>query len=393
MDLDLTTTHAAAPSSEHERVRAAGPVVWSDALNGWLISSYDDVKTVLSDANAFANEGTPVAESFAPEAMLVTDSPLHHKIRAVWARPTSLSAAARMDEPMQRIADALLIPAARRLEAGESLDLVPLFESFTSEVITVLMDIPRDHRGDFQRWNRMISDSALLALEKDAPDNAGQIAKREVYAFLEAEAANRRARLRAGDEPDDLVSLMVAAEGRNGITASIALDNLVNLFLGALDTTVRWLGNIVVTLARHPATREQVRTDRSLLPQAAEEVMRLETVIQLSQRIVRGDGVALRGQALRAGQNVYVLPGAANRDPAVFAEPNRFDIHRKGKLHMGFGFGIHQCLGMNIARQEAVVFIGRMFDLLPDLDIADCRYGPTWSLWGPQALVVKASSR
>ena len=368
-------------------------MIWSDALNGWLISSYDDVKTVLSDATAFANEGTPVAESFAPEAMLVTDSPLHHKIRAVWARPTSLSAAARMDEPMQRIADALLIPAARRLEAGENLDLVPLLESFTSEVITVLMDIPRDHRGDFQRWNRMISDSALLALEKDAPDNAGQIAKREVYAFLEAEAANRRARLRAGDEPDDLVSLMVAAEGRNGITASIALDNLVNLFLGALDTTVRWLGNIVVTLARHPATREQVRTDRSLLPQAAEEVMRLETVIQLSQRIVRGDGVALRGQALRAGQNVYVLPGAANRDPAVFAEPNRFDIHRKGKLHMGFGFGIHQCLGMNIARQEAVVFIGRMFDLLPDLDIADCRYGPTWSLWGPQALVVKASSR
>lgn len=392
MDLDLTTTHGATPWSRLEPVSAAGPVVWCDALDGWLVSSYDGVKKVLSDAGAFSNEGTPVAQSFAPEAMLVNDGPLHHAIRAVWARPTAMSAAAQMDGPMQQMFEALLRPAVATLRGGSSVDLVHLFEDFTSDVITMLMDIPRDRRGDFQRWNRMISDSALLALEKDDPGHAGQVAKREVYAFLGAEVIKRRDRLAAGEEPADLIALMVAAEDKGGITESIVLDNLVNLFLGALDTTVRWLGNATAMLVRHPDVRSQVLADRSLLPQVLEEVMRLETVIQLSQRIVCRDGVEIHGQPVKAGQNVYVLPGAANRDAAAFEDPHRFDIHRKRKLHMGFGFGIHQCLGMNIARQEALVAIGQMLDLLPDLEIVECRYGPTWSLWGPQALIVKIAA-
>lgn len=393
MDIDLTVRSGAGPSAEHERLRAQGGAVWSDALNGWLITSYDGVKQVLSDARSFTNEGTPVARSFAPEAMLVTDSPLHHKIRAVWAKATALPAASGMADPMQTMADDLLLHAAARLNAGETLDLVPLFEHFTSEVITLLMDIPRDRSGDFQRWNRTISDAALGTLEKSGTGDAGQVARAEVYAFLAEEAEKRRARFAAGEQPGDMIALIVAAEGVGDITPSIALDNLVNLFLGALDTTVRWLGNCVVALHRLPDVAAQVRADRALLPRAIEEVMRLDTVIQLTQRIVRADGLVVDGQALQAGQNIYALPGAANRDPAVFANPHGFDLMRRAKLHMGFGFGMHQCLGMNIARQEAVTFIGRMLDLLPALEIAQCHYGPTWSLWGPQVLMVQAAAK
>lgn len=389
MILDLTTTHGATPWSRLEHVCAAGPIVWCTSLDGWLVSSYEGVKKVLSDKAAFSNEGTPVSQSFAAEAMLVNDGPLHNVIRSVWAKPTAMAAAANMTDRMQHIFDMLLDPLAVELGDGKNVDLVKVFEDFTSEVITILMDIPRDRRDDFQRWNRMISDSALLALEKDDPGNAGQIAKQEVYAFLFAEMVNRQHRLAEGEEPEDLISLMVAAQGQGGITQSVVLDNLVNLFLGALDTTARWLGNIIVTLVRHPDVRSQIQLDRSLLPQALEEVMRLETVIQLTQRIVRGDSVEIHGQPLKSGQNVYVLPGAANRDWMAFDDPHRFDIHRKRKLHMGFGFGIHQCLGMNIARQEAQVAIGRLLDLLPELEIIECRYGPTLSLWGPQALVVR----
>ena len=388
MDIDLTTQGGMTPVAELERLRRAGPIVWSEALNGWLVTSYDGVKQVLSDARSFTNEGTPVAQSFAPEAMLVTDSPLHHKIRAVWARPTAMSAAVAMETAMTKAADRLLLEAGERLRVGEVVDLVPLFESFTSEVITLLMDIPRDRGADFQRWNRTISDASLGSLEKSGAGDAGQAAKAEVYSFLGAEVTNRRKRLAAGEQPGDMISLMVAAEGHNGITQSIALDNLVNLFLGALDTTVRWLGNSVVTLQNVPGVQAQVRQDRTLLPKAIEEVMRMDTVIQLTQRIVCADGVVVGGQALAAGENVYALPGAANRDPAAFSDPHRFDLARKAKLHMGFGFGMHQCLGMNIARQEALTWVGRMFDLLPAFNIVTCRYGPTWSLWGPQELRV-----
>lgn len=389
MILDLTTTDGATPWSRLEDVCAAGPIVWCTSLDGWLVSSYEGVRKVLSDKAAFSNEGTPVSQSFAPEAMLVNDGPLHNVIRSVWAKPTAMTAAANMADQMQQMFDILLPPMIAEIRDGKTIDLVKVFEDFTSEVITMLMDIPRDRRDEFQRWNRLISDSALLALEKDDPGHSGQIAKQEVYAFLFAEMVNRQHRLARGEKPEDLISLMAAAQGQGGITESVVLDNLVNLFLGALDTTVKWLGNIVVTLVRHSDVQSQIRLDRSLLPQALEEVMRLETVIQLSQRIVRADGAEIHGQALKSGDNVYVLPGAANRDCMAFDEPHRFDIHRKRKMHMGFGFGIHQCLGMNIARQEAQVAIGRLLDLLPELEVVECRYGPTLSLWGPQALVVR----
>jgi cytochrome P450 len=332
-----------------------------------------------------------VGEAFSPEAMLVIDGPLHHKIRAVWAKPTSLSAADALSDSIRSIADAILAPAAKLLETGETIDLVGLFEEFTSEIIILLMDIPRDHRGDFQRWNRVISDSALLTLGKSDPREEAKEAKDEVYALLRAEIQKRHALFACGQQPEDLISLMVAAEGRDGITASTVLGNLLNLFLGALDTTVRWLGNIVVTLHRHPDVLARIRADPSLLPQAIEEVLRLETIIQMTARIVRKE-VVIHGQALQPGDFVYLLPGAANRDPSVFPDPDSFDIDRKPKLHMGFGFGIHQCLGMNIARKEANIFIGRMLDMLPDLTIAQCTYEPAWSLRGPQELLVRSAS-
>ena len=128
--------------------------------------------------------------------------------------------------------------------------------------------------------------------------------------------------------------------------------------------------------------------DRSLLPQALEEVMRVESVVQLTLRIVRNDGIELGGQLLKAGDFVYAMPGAANRDPLVFERPGEFDIFRKPKLHLGFGFGMHQCLGMSIARKEALTFFNHLFDTLPNLGITECDYGPAWTLWGPNKLVV-----
>ena len=106
MDIDLSIRNETSPSSEHERLRAAGPVVWSEALAGWLVSSYDDVKEILSDSNNFSNEGTSVADTFAPEAMLVTDGSLHHKIRAVWAKKAALR---RLGQPIDMARSVLLL--------------------------------------------------------------------------------------------------------------------------------------------------------------------------------------------------------------------------------------------------------------------------------------------
>ena len=393
MDLDLSLRPpGGSPFAEHERVRAHGPIFWSASLHGWVVCSYSDVKTVISDSANYSNENTPIAQTFGAEAMLVTDSPLHRDIRKVWAKPASVSGVTAITGDIERVVGSRIEPVAARLNAGGAVDIIAIFEEIVAEVTALLMDISPEHKFDLLRWNRIISDSAVLALEESDPRfKEREDAKEGVFALLRVAVKDRRERFARGEAPQDLVSLMVAAEGHDGITQSIALDNLLNLLLGALDTTVRWLGNILVVLHRHPHVLAAIRADRSLLPQAMEEVMRLESVVQLTLRIVRTDGIKLCGQALKAGDLVYAMPGAANRDPLAFERSGDFDILRKPKLHLGFGFGMHQCLGMNFARKEVLTFLNQLFTRAPNLMIAECDYGPSWILWGPRRLVVSAT--
>jgi cytochrome P450 len=158
-----------------------------------------------------------------------------------------------------------------------------------------------------------------------------------------------------------------------------------------LDTTVKWLGNVVTVLHRHPHVAAEVKADRSLLSQTIEEVMRLETVVQVTTRLVRRNGVELAGRMMKASDVVYVLPGVANRDPAVVERPEAFDIRRGYKPHLGFGFGMHHCLGVNIARMEVLCFIERCIDILPNFKVVECDYGNSWSIWGPVSLQLRAN--
>lgn len=393
MNLDFTTIPPEGnPFAELERVRAQGPIFWSDTLHGWVVSGYNDVKKVLSDSANFASENSPLSAAFGSEAMLVIDTPLHHKIRNVWAKSASVTGVAETTEVMEQVVKGIVDRLAERLRAGQEVDIPPLLEAFVSEMITSLMGIDRKYKDPLLNWNRVISDLATIPLEEDDP-RFGQRAeaKEGVFDLLRGEIADRIERFARGEEPQDLISLMVAAEGKDGISSSIVLNNCLNLVLGALDTTVRWTGNVLAVLHRHPDLLAEVRADRSLVPKALDEIMRFETIVQVTSRIVRTDGVTMGGQSLKQGDLIYAMPGAANRDPALFERPGELDIGRKPKLHLGFGFGMHICLGMNIARKEALTFINALFDAVPNLEIVECDYGPSWSLWGPLKLVVRAA--
>jgi cytochrome P450 len=287
------------------------------------------------------------------------------------------------------MADAVLAPAVAALRRGEPLDLVPVFQDFTTDVITALLAVPSERRGDFQRWNRAIMDSPQLKLEKDDPRYVARAGvKREISDFLDVQIDDRRARFAKGEKPDDLLALMVAAEGINGITREIAADNILNLFLGGLDTTVRWMGNVVSVLRRHPDALDEIVADRALIPQACEEVLRYETIIQMTPRRVLPADLEVAGQLLPQGKEVFLMSAAGNRDPAMFEDPDRFDIHRPARMHLGFGMGMHQCIGMHLARVEIAAFFNRLFDEAPRLDVLDLGYGSSWAIWGPERLVV-----
>jgi len=375
------------PYSALARLREAGPVVWSDNLNGWLVSSYAGVREVLGDVSRFTSAGTPVAEVFGLEAMLLNDTPLHHTMRAVWARAVSVAAVqARMAE-LQANARRVLEPIASRLNAGEAVDFIPVFRDFVMEFIALSFDVSRENLDVFENWSRMSADTPALGLEEgsEAAERHNK-ARADVVALVAAEMENRRKRLAQGEQPSDLVTPMVAAVGQNGITEKMAADNLFNFILGAMDTTEKWLGNVVVRLAEDPELRARVDADRKLITPMVDEVMRFDTVAQTIQRRVREPGTELAGQHLKGGDAVYLMLGAANRDGSEFSDPDRFDLSRTGSTNLGFGYGFHHCLGINIARTEVVAFIGVLLDLFGPLRVAECDRGNSWGLWGPRGL-------
>lgn len=370
------------------------PVAWDASLGGWTVKSYDLVRQALRDPERFTSEGGAIAENLAGQAMLVTDSPVHDAVRGLWANSFSGRTAAARRQELEALADSLLEPALSHLQRGAVVDLVPLLKEFAGRVVLGLLSFSRVSAADFRRWYELVLDSAAFSISPNHPLYIDRCeAKAEIYEVLKAEVSDRRERLKRGEKPTDLVSMIVSAEDRGGITGTVILDNVFNLFTGGADTTVRWMGNSVVILYADRPALEKIRANPLLLPQALEEVMRLKSVTRFAVRTVRADGVELAGQPLSRGDTVYLLTSTANHDPAVFSDPERFDIHRRGKPHLGFGYGMHQCIGMNLARVEAQALIGRLITAAPELEVAEVEYGDETVVRGPQRLAVRRLQR
>lgn len=393
MNIDLALgTDGALPAAEFAAWRESGEVVWSEGAQGWLVLSYETVRSAISDVARFTQQGTAIAEVFGGEAMLVNDTPMHHTIRAVWAKQASAAAIETRASDIEALALTVLDGATDRLSAGESVDLIPLFREFVTQFIAESFEVPSDGLGVFRLWSELSAETPVLGVEEGSEAQRRHKAAREgVFDLLREMIANRKARLARGEVLSDYTSLMVAAEGRGGITPAIVIDNLFNFILGAFDTTERWLAHIVVRLCREPSEFEQLSADRTLISGYNEEVMRLDTVAQVLQRRVRGDHIELGGKAMRSGDAVFLFLGVANRDPAAFTDPDTFDMRRSGPGHVGFGFGFHHCLGINIARQEARAFVQALVDRPTRLTVVDCDYGSTWALWGPRRLLMRSA--
>jgi pimeloyl-[acyl-carrier protein] synthase len=161
----------------------------------------------------------------------------------------------------------------------------------------------------------------------------------------------------------------------------------VNLLTAGHETTTNLIGNGLLTLLRHPDQLERLRADPSLMPTAIEEMLRFESPLQRNPRRVAVD-LELRGQALRRGDFVLQVLGAANRDPAQFPDPDRFDVGRRTNAHVAFGFGVHFCLGAPLARLEGGIAIGTVLRRMPGLRLAagDVRWQRSPLLRGLEAL-------
>jgi cytochrome P450 len=229
-------------------------------------------------------------------------------------------------------------------------------------VIAEMLGVPAADRERFKSW----SDELVALLDPlQAANGLGgaQRAYTELTEYFRGVFAERR---RAPQ--DDLVSAMLAVDESGDVLSETELFSLCMLLLGAgHETTTNLLGNAVLALLRHPAERRRLQDDPSLIATAVEEFLRFDSPIQATDRVATAD-CEIGGQRIREGEIVAVILGAANRDPARFADPDRLDIGRADNDHLAFGQGVHFCLGAALARLEAQIALPALFRHFPDLD-------------------------
>nr|WBO81690.1 cytochrome P450 [Streptomyces sp. SBE_14.2] len=297
-------------------------------------------------------------------SLLVANAPDHGRLRASMAQKFTARGVAALEDGVVRITDALL-DELRRAEGP--VDFMDAFAfRLPAHVICELMGIPEADRARFRRYA-----ADLMATLEPASDPAAHEAQ---LAAADRAAAEVDAyftdliRARRADPRDDLVTGMLAARDEGLLRDDAELvANLASLLLAGFETTTHLLGNGLRLLFEHPEVAAGLRDGTVPVEGFVEEVLRYDSPVQLSNRVALADGVTLGGVPAPAGTHVVLLLGAANRDPARYADPDRFDPTRADIRPLSFGGGAHYCLGALLARLEATVAFGRLPTSIPGL--------------------------
>ena len=316
--------------------------------------SYEAVRTVLSDTDLFSSKiyETITGPLMGP-TILEMDEPEHRLYRQLQQQAFARATMDRWEVELVR-------PLVERMFAefrdAARADLVQvLFNPIPIRVIAALLGLPEEDVPEFGRlgWE-------LIGFRDDM--DAALAASARLHAYFSAILAARR------DDPrDDMVTVLANAEVDGArLSDEEIIGFLRNLLPAGAETTSRSSASLAYALLTHTDQLEAVRADRSLIPQAIEEGIRWETPLLnfVRQAVVDVD---LEGTTIPAGSVVMVNLGAANHDESRWSEPDRFDIFRPKKPHIGFGHGAHQCLGMHLARLESAVMLGLVLDELPGL--------------------------
>jgi cytochrome P450 len=348
------------------RLRETDPVHLTP-VGIWRLTRHADVERLLRDVPTgvrMADGGTmnpnPVPGGGGPsEFMLQQDPPNHTRLRKLVSRAFTPNAVARMREHVQEIVTRQL----DRVASAGRMDLIAdLALPVPATVICEMMDVPLADRDRFTVWT---ADATHLLAAVFAPPELmerGIAAVNELRAYFEALIAERRARL-----GDDLLSELIRAEeAGDRLTNSELISQSLGLLIAGFETTIGLIGNGVLALIRHPAELAKLRAHPELIGSAVEECLRYDGPILLTVRYLRED-TAFGDQVIPRDAMVWAMLAAAHRDPAVFPDPDRFDIARQGHPNLAFGGGIHYCLGAHLARMEAQVAIGSLVSRFTDL--------------------------
>ena len=377
----LAPEFIANPYPYYQRLRETAPMHLTP-LGFYVASRHADIATVLRDKRFGKDFAGRMSRRHGPEIleepvyrsmrhwMLQQDPPDHTRLRGLVVRAFTARRVEDMRPRIQEIVDGII----DRVEARGRMDLIADFAfRLPVTVICDMLGIPAEDRELFftsSRTGGRLLDPVPLSRAEIEQHNASNLAAAEYF--------HRLFELRRREPGEDLTTQLVHAEEHGSKLSNEELTaNVILLFGAGHETTVNLIGNGLLALHRNPDQLKLLREDPSLTAGAVEELLRYDSSVQVTGRTTLENVDEIGGIALAKGQSVICLLGSANRDPAVYADPDRLDITRADVRPLSFGGGIHYCLGAQLARIEGEIAIATLLRRLPRLQLDDPEH-PDW---------------
>ncbi|MEI5101165.1 cytochrome P450 [Streptomyces sp. PmtG] len=392
------------PPAGYRPLSEQGPlsrVTLHDGTEAWLVTGHAEAQTLLTDARLSSDRQNPAFPSLAPRfeiartvptALLGVDDPEHNKQRRMLIPPFGVKRVAAMRPRIQRIVDGLLDDL---LAAGPPVDLVNAFAlPVPSIVICELLGVPyADHEffeGASRRLLRGVTPQEaeegrleLIRYLTELIDRKSEEAQKEGAKGERANGVGTRSQGARSQSGGSGVALAVEAEAGRGMLDDLVRDRLsagdlnrdelarlaLILLVAGHETTANMISLGTLTLLEHPEQLAAVRAEPELIRDAVEELLRFLSIADALARVATED-IEIAGHTIRADEGVLLAASAINRDAAVYPDADDLDVRRSARHHLAFGFGIHQCLGQNLARLELEIALNSLLARVPDLRLA-----------------------
>jgi cytochrome P450 len=369
------------PYPVYRELRESAPVFWSEVLHSWVLTRFADIIATLREPRLFSSAGRMTAlldqlpSHIRQEMRMVDDHyaltlpfmnpPDHTRVRALVNKSFNTQIVERMRPQIRALVDELLDQALARDRFDVIWDLAyPL----PVTVISALLGVPTADRDQFKRWTYEIFAIFSSGRAVEETTKIGKQSLIEARDYLRDLIAERRRQ-----PQDDLISQLIAAEEQGQrLTGEEMLANCVTLYVAGHETTTGLIGNGVVALLRHPEQLAKLRNDPTLIGPAVEEFLRYDGSLQRNWRLATED-IEIGGKKIRKGEMVSQMLGSANRDPAQFTAPDCLDITRRENRHLGFGYGLHFCVGAPLARIETQIAVQTLIQRFPHLELTEAR--------------------
>jgi cytochrome P450 len=387
------------PYPAYKRLRADHPVRYDEATDHWLVSRYVDVNALLRDrrfGRTYLHVATHEEMGRPPDpprldpfwhlvrsGILDMEPPDHTRVRAL----VSKAFTPRTVERLTPSVEAIVLRLVERVRGTGEFDLIgAVAEPLPVEIIAEMLGIPESDRRHLRPWSAEI----CLMYELNPPE---EYERRAVAASVEFTGYLRElSRERRRQPKDDLITRLtqVLDEGR-ALTEDELIGTCVLLLNAGHEATVNATGNGWWALFRNPEQLDRLRSDHSLIPRAVEELLRFDTPLQMFERWALDD-VEVHGHRIPRGAELGLLFGSANRDPAVFDDPDALDLGREHNPHVTFGAGIHFCLGAPLARVELQTSMRTILEQMPRMELVEePRWKPGYILRGLHELRVRST--